>query len=111
MQRSIREKALRARNLATAEKCDGGQFIRSPGSQSPDVIQVSMFSFFFFSFALPKSKKKNSQARNTNFVEMECECNEIDSLERATRKEHIKIISLYFVFLETWSKLSKYSRS
>lgn len=58
MQRSIREKALRARNLATAEKCDGGQFIRSPGSQLPDVIQVSMFSFFFFLLLFLKAKRK-----------------------------------------------------
>lgn len=46
-----------------------------------------------------------------NFVEMECECNEIGRLERATREGNIKIVSLCFVFLETWSKLSKYSRS
>lgn len=44
-----------------------------------------------------------------NSVEMEC--NEIGRLERVTRKGNIKIVSLYFVFLEIWSKLFKYSRS
>lgn len=58
MQRSIEEEALRARNLAIAEKRDGGQFIRSPGPQSRDVIQVSMFSSFFFFLLFLKVKSK-----------------------------------------------------